>query len=261
MFPNKAYDAVSSPDKFSDVFPNPIDFASFSYDRVIFKQSAQTIGVYKNDPTALAWMLQFTSAGQLRVWKMTGSSSDLDNVLPSRMACPETYNLKPSDDNVLYFEQPVIIGNAVPRGDDCNTTPVNRDSVVDGRVTVATSASIYIGGNINYESPGNDVLGLMAAKNIVVGQYAPYNLTWRAATLAEDGMWRTPSPPGPVTETKGTMTFIGSTATKDGGYANMYRSRVYQYDDTFVNTGPPPQFPDVDGTWDVVRWHEVTPPG
>lgn len=260
----KSMDRTTIP-AFRSLFRNPIDFSSFALDRQQFKQSAQApgMGVYKNDASARGWMVQFNGAGQVLIWKITsGSAIDLERQLGT-LGCPETVALRGGNlENFLYFEQPVVIGNGTAVATACDATARSRDSVVDGRVSISTSASIYIGGNISYQKPGRDVLGLMAQNSVVMATYAPYNLTWRAATLAETGSWRTAAPKynGELTNTKGSLTFIGSIATAQGGYADMYGARDYQYDEQFTASGPPPQFPDIDGTWDVTDWREVQPP-
>ena len=77
------------------------------------------------------------------------------------------------------------------------------------------------------------MLGLIAANEMIVAKWCPFNLTWTAATISEHGMWRSAvhepgrTPPGSYLH--GTMTFTGSTATyggsyngSDGGYMSMF---------------------------------------
>ncbi len=72
----------------------------------------------------------------------------------------------------------------------------------------------------------------------------------------QNGQWRTNT--GSNTH-GGTMTFTGSTATADGGYASMFSNRVYNYDTTLQSLRPP-LFPTIEGSWGVSYWREVTPP-
>ena len=78
----------------------------------------------------------------------------------------------------------MVVSHGLDLTDDCGAGGV-RDSVVNGRVTVATPANVYVGGNISYA--GDDVLGLIAANEVIVAEYTPRVLTWRAATLAQGG--------------------------------------------------------------------------
>ena len=44
---------------------------------------------------------------------------------------------------------------------------------VKGRVTVASSSNIILGGAINPLTPGTDVIGLDAQNDLIIAQYAP----------------------------------------------------------------------------------------
>jgi hypothetical protein len=92
-------------------------------------------------------------------------------------------------------------------------------SKVNGRLSLASGGDIIIGGNIHYRSedagnPDDDVLGLIAAKNIWLAKYAPNNLWFRAATMAIGGMWTdyNCTNNGPDRGTSGSMTFVGTSA-------------------------------------------------
>jgi hypothetical protein len=251
-FQGGAYDKTTSP-SFKQKFPTPIDFTSFTEDLTDIKAAAQATGIYKNDPTANAWEVQFLSNGQVKVWKAFGS--DLGRTL-TRLGCPETFAMPTG--NVpfyMYFEQSVIVGNGNSITDDCAATSGARASVVNGQATVASKGNVYIGNNISYAAEGDDVLGLIGAGEIIITEYTPTNLNWRAATLAQNGQWRT----NRGDTTKSSMVFTGSMATADGGYASMFGSRTYEYD-TVLQYLRPPLFPTIEGTWGVVYWREVLAP-
>lgn len=253
-FNGRAYDRTTNPSA-DDRVP-PIDFTSFTQSLVNIKAAAQATGYYKaSDSTAAGWMIQFLATGQVRVWKLTGTS-DLSTSAGS-LGCPTT--LTPAGGSApyyMYFEQPVVVGNGNSLTDACSTTSGVRDSVVDGRITVATTSNMYVGGNISYETPGDDVLGLIASGSVVMTSYAPYNLSWRAATLAQSGRWTTQQC---SSTDHGSLVFTGSTAVKDGGCATMFSTRQYDYDTTLRRLRPP-LFPTLEGTWDQSYWREVTPP-
>ena len=71
---------------------------------------------------------------------------------------------------------------------------------------------------------------------MIIAKYTPTNLTWRAASLAQAGQWRT-------YELERTATTRCSTSarqtTRNGGYASMFDTREYQYDETLQRLRPP----------------------
>ena len=138
---------------------------------------------------------------------------------------------------------------------------------MNGRVTVGSASDIYVGGNITYQQDGDDVLGLVASHSVIVPQWVPTTLSWRAATIAQSGTWRSYGF-DPQTHTSEanyignfkltSMTFTGSTATYGGGSMSLFGSRVYQYDQTLVYL-PPPWFPTIQDAYTIVLSREVAP--
>ena len=247
-----AYDSVSTP-SFQNKFPTPIDFSQFTQSLLDIKDAATSGGTAFNDPTVRAWEIQFLADGRVRVFKITGSTDPGAGL--STIGCPATINVPTN--GAMYFEQSVIVSDGTTKTDSCSATVGPRASVVNGRVTVATKGNVYIGGNIAYAASGDDVLGLIAANEVIVTKYTPSVLSWRAASLAQSGQWRTyqGSPDG----AHSSMTYIGSQTTADGGYASMFNSRSYQYDDTLQRLRPP-FYPILEGSWDTYYWREVLPP-
>jgi len=110
------------------------------------------------------------------------------------------------------------------------------------------------------------VLGLVASHSVIVAQWVPSTLSWRAATIAQSGTWRSygfdnqtgSSEPDYVGNFKlASMTFTGSTATYGGGSMGLFNSRVYQYDSTLLYL-PPPWFPTIQDAYTVVLSREIT---
>ncbi|MFN8108817.1 MAG: hypothetical protein U0Y82_03100 [Thermoleophilia bacterium] len=254
-----AWDSTTNP-TVSSVLP-PIDFTSFTKDLTLIKAAAQATGVYKNDATASGWLLQFLANGTAKIWKITGNPNL--NTSVGTLGCPTTVTL-PSGGNpgYFYFEQPVVVGQGAGINGTYNPTDAcggsgQRASVVNGRVTVASSNNLYVGNDISYNQPGDDILGLISAKAMYVADYTNNNLTWSAATLAQAGQWLGVGANG---SHNGTMTFTGSTATRDGGAMSMFDYRNYNYDPN-LQVLRPPLFPQLDDTWAVQSWRVVTPPG
>jgi hypothetical protein len=210
--------------------------------------------VYENNSAVNAWEIQFLSSGQVRIFAVTKTADP--GVSIGALGCPTTVTM-PSGNTpfYMYFQQPVIVGDDQNISDACHTTSGERDSVVDGQVTVASQSNLYIGGDISYASGTSSVLGLIASDNLIISQYAPQTLTWRAATLAQSGEWMTDT----SSTTHSSMTFTGSIATDQGGYASMFGTRTYNYDPV-LQTLRPPLFPTIENSWAIQYWHEVTPP-
>ncbi len=91
---------------------------------------------------------------------------------------------------------------------------------------------------------------------MIVAQWAPTPLNWRAATIAQTGQWR--SAVSNQTH-NGTATFTGSTATNGGGYMSMYATRVYQYDNSLQYLQPP-WFPTIGYAYTVLLFRELPAP-
>lgn len=245
-----AYDSASTP-SFSDKFKTPIDFSQFTRAINDIKDAAQHGGVYRNDPSVNAWMLQFRNDGTVRIWRAT--SPDIRTSVTS-LSCPETVAVPVN--GAMYFEQPVIVSDGSSLRDACGGTGP-RPSVVDGRVTVSTPGDLVLGGNIAYETNTDDVLGLIATQNIVFAKYTPLDTSVRAATLAQNGQWITAA----TTPVWGhnSLTYTGSQTTNQGGYASMYASRTYNYD-SVLQFLRPPFYPIIEGSWSIRYWREVAPP-
>lgn len=253
VFQGGAYDSATTP-SFQNKFPTPIDFSHFTQARLDIKDAATVGGTAWNDSSANAWMVQFLADGRAKVYKITNTSDPGSSL--GTINCPQIVNV-PSN-GAMYFEQSVIISDGSTKSDTCSPSGAGpRPSIVNGRVTVATKGNVYIGGNISYASPGDDVLGLIAANEVIIAKYTPSVLTWRAASLAQSGQWRTYL--STADGNHSSMVYTGSQTTSDGGYASMFGTRTYQYDDTLQSLRPP-FYPILEGSWETFYWREVQPP-
>jgi hypothetical protein len=227
---------------------NPIQFSSFLASIVDIHGAAGAGGVVLDDPTVAVWWLTFQPSGQVYVQKCTpASGKPIGDVKPScgGVLTPPTYV---PNNGAIYVGQPVIVSGTV-----------------NGRVTIGAASDIYIGGNLSYQTDGDDVLGLVASRNVIVPQWVPSNLSWRAATIAQSGAWRSYGYDNMTGQTEpdyignfrlATMTFTGSTATYGGGSMSLFATRVYQYDQTLLYL-PPPWFPTVQDAYTIVLEREV----
>ncbi|MGE4030043.1 MAG: hypothetical protein AB7I08_07440 [Thermoleophilia bacterium] len=257
VYQEGAYTSATVP-SFSDQFPTPIDFGQFTKTRLDIRDAARAQNLEFNDPSADAWMIQFLADGRVRVWMIDNTTNPGASIGSNGYICRPTVTL-PSGTALayMYFEQSVIVSDGSTRRDNCGATNGPRPSVVNGFVSVATKGNVYIGGNIAYASPGNDILGLIAAGEVIITEYTPSVLTWRAATLAQSGQWRTNR--SSQTGNHDSMLYIGSQTTFGGGYASMFENREYQWDETLARLRPP-LYPVLEGSWETFYWREVRPP-
>ena len=229
------------------VIKNPINFNSFVSSLSDIQRGSRVAGAAggrnlddlasaNGIPLVEAWRLTFLATGSLLAQPClldTGRH-------PAELApiCAAGYIVAVPANGALYSSPTVVVSGQV-----------------NGRVTIATNNDVVVAADLTYVADGDDVLGLIGANEVLVALWAPFDLSWRAATIAQGGRWR--SWVGSPT-THGTLTFTGSTATKDGGYMSMFANRVYQYDQTLVYL-PPPWFPTVQEAYTIVLFRELTP--
>jgi hypothetical protein len=145
---------------------------------------------------------------------------------------------------------------------------VTVSGTLDGTVSIGTSESVILDDNIAYaDDPqsnpnSNDVLGLVAEKNVVVSNTAPYDLSIQASIMALDTSftvedWSVGPPKGTlniyggiIQKARGPVgTFSSSTGNKLSGY-----SKDYQYDSRMSGTAPP--FFPTTGLYEDLLWRE-----
>ena len=224
------------------VIKNPINFNNFLTSLVDIERGSRGGGLNLDDlatangiPVVNAWQLTFLATGSLLAQPCLLDTGRHPGELPP--ICGVGYTVPVPANGAIYSTPHVVVSGQV-----------------NGRVTVATANDMVVANDISYVADGDDVLGLIARNEMIVAFWSPFNLTWRAATIAQGGMWRSWT----GSTSKGTMIFRGSTATKDGGYMSMFANRVYQYDDTLVYL-PPPWFPTVEEAYTIVLFRELPP--
>ena len=270
--PATYYDSNSTPN-IRSVIASPINFSSFQTSLDDISRAAKNAGgIYLNNPGGgvVAWQLTFNSAGTVSYRTCTagtgrgmGGSTTIDAVQPQCTGSVTTANVPTN--GAIYSEIPVVIGG----GTSSCTDPAPPDgggvgnlsnaNCVHGHVTVASNQDIIIGDDIGYVSDGNDVLGMMAKNNVYVAEWAPTNLTWRGAVLAENGQ-RSQSPDACHNGCHGgTMTFSGSTASYNQPYMDMFGTRNYNYDSTLQYLQPP-WFPTLPQAYTILLYRNLPNP-
>lgn len=237
-----------------DKLKTPISFSQFtaSFDEIKrVAQSAALGGVYLNNASAKAWRITFKNTGKMDVEMCTMSSHPASGSTPpgSSVCSVSLNNVDVPKLGVIYAEQSTIVLGQVK-----------------GRVTVASNADLIIGGAISYVDDSVDVVGLLAKNSVIVAEYNANSFTWKGAVLAQTGMinYYGPSSSGPCTglQKTGTMTFIGSWASKGGAcmattdFLHGYNTRIYNYDPNLSNLQPP-FLPVLEDAYKILRYREV----
>jgi hypothetical protein len=235
----KKYDGDSIPNIRTKV-ANPINFSSFLTSMTDIQAAAQAAGVYLNNSSKAGWYLKFSNNGTFTAQSCDKTLGlDLEDAAPT---CGSATTYSVPSNGAIYVAQSVVVQNATTGGG------------VKGRVTVASNNNVVVADNIGPVTVGVDVVGLVAANNMYVASWGPYNLTWSAGTISQTGRWE--SAPGALNGSHGTMTFTGSTATAKGGQMGMFDTRVYQYEPTFLYL-PPPWFPVIGDALTIVLFREL----
>ncbi|MCW2977384.1 MAG: hypothetical protein JWM06_2665 [Actinomycetia bacterium] len=238
----KRYDATTSP-TIRSVIRTPINFNNFLASLVDIRSAAGAGGLVEDNAAVDAWWLTFQANGQVTVQScMKSGGTPIGDRKPT---CGPGTPMTIPGNGAIYVGQPVIVSG-----------------IVNGRVTIGSAADIYPGGNLDYAQSGDDVLGLVASQSLIVPQWAPSTLSWRAATIAQSGMFRSygvgPNEPDYVGNgTLASMTFTGSTATYGGGSMSLFQTRTYQYDSSLLYL-PPPWFPTLQDAYTIVLSRELT---
>jgi hypothetical protein len=139
---------------------------------------------------------------------------------------------------------------------------------LNGQLTMGTNKNVVIANNVTYaDDPrlnpnSDDTLGLIAEKDVVISQNAPYNVEVDASIMALGNSfivenWYSGPPKGTLTTYGGIIqrergpvgTFNGSTGQKLSGY-----SKDYNYD-TRLMASPPPFYPTT-GDYISLSWTE-----
>ena len=178
--PAKKYDKDSNP-TIRTMIANPINFASFMASLVDIQAAAQSAGVYLNDTTVAAWWLEFKNDGTFTARKCTASGGNPIELVQPVCAAPITNCCTVPANGAVYVGQTAIVSNQTTNGG------------VRGRVTIASNNNVLVANNVNPVTSGTDVLGLIAANEMIVTKWCPTNLTWTAATISEHGMFRSAS--------------------------------------------------------------------
>ena len=257
---------ISQPITFTDLIESP-QIAPVTGGEGAIELDAASSGITLNPTTNVpnAWWLKFQSGGTVQVYScMKATTSNpttyypVDNTQPT-CTLNQTDTLNPAGEDI-YSTEDVIVSGVVD-------APVTVYTAGGGKATsgdqTTADGNIVVGGNISYETAGQDVLGLIAEDNVIIACWQPNSaLSWNAAAVALTGEWASDfafTNPSCNASTKSSMTFTGSIATYKGGSMGGYTTRTYNYDPT-LRYLLPPDFPQIPAAFKVMYERQIPPP-
>jgi hypothetical protein len=252
-----------------------IDFAGLTPDLQTMKTSAQSAGVYLDPSGKKGYHLVLRNNNTFDVYRVKSVQSP-----PSSCENKEGANSYWGTWSVNSEE--FIANHPVP---DNGIVFVEDDVWIEGnisgtRITVAaarfpdvdsTRASITINKNLTYTNyDGQDVIGLIAQRNINIGLDSANNLRIDAALIAQNGRvgryyYEKYNCGNPAI--RNSITLFGMIASDtrygfswtcgdDSHYCSGYKDRFINYDSHLLY-GPPPSFPFTSDQYETISWEEV----
>jgi Tfp pilus assembly protein PilX len=246
----KQYDSNSTP-QIRTMLKQPISFTRFSTSLVDIQRAAQLSGIYLNNAAVNAWRLSFLSNGTVDVYRCSGTN-ETSSSAPTCSTHESGFPKAVPANGAIYVEQSVVVSGGTSTCTDPDGTVLTNANCVNGRVTVASNGDVVVGDDIGWVQSGDDVLGLIGKNDVVVAQWAPDTLHWRAGVLAQTGARHSASSDG----SHDTATFTGSQASNGSAFMDMYQTRYYNYDPTLLYLSPP-WFPTVDYAYTTLLFREL----
>ena len=245
-------------------FPVPaIDFSSLTSDLATIKNGAQSNGIYLPPSNENGYSLVFKSNGTIDIYKIKKLLNTPDGYDVYWNIHTENIDY---DERTFQFNKPIPSNGLVYIEDN-----VWVEGTVKGRILVAaaklpynkdSAPTIYIPNNLKYlEKDGNNVLGLLAQKDIIVTYYAPSDIEIDAAMIAQNGSTQVFYYKN--TAAKNSITIYGSIMTYGmwtWSWVNNYEQVVCGYKNTTsiydsnLLYNPPPNFPLSTSGYQQINW-------
>jgi hypothetical protein len=244
-------------------YPVPqVDFTSVTANLATVKSAAQTDGIYLPPSNAQGYSLVFNSNGSVTVyrvisltphatgWDVDGNAHNEDIVYNGRTFMA-TYTLPTN--GLIYSEDKTWVEGTVN----------GRALVAAARLpyNAATAPSIIIANNIQYLArDGNNSLGLIGQKDILIAYNAPNSLAIDGALIAQNGSTQFYYWPSNV---KTSISIYGSIASfgvwtwnwvnGSGAVISGYQNTSTTYDSNLLYN-PPPNFPLSAEGYQQISW-------
>lgn len=211
--------------------PTAITFASLltPLDQITIAAGAPG-GIYRTNTSgssscARSWDVTFNSNGTVTIVKKWG------NLFIFCYTDSSTETIAMPTTGAMWFDRKVTV----------------LASTVDGRVSLRSAEGITIDGNIAYEAPGDDVLGLVSETDFTLSG----DRTVRAGLISRTGSFNAGS--------SDNIIFNGMMALKDGGGTIFNQQGTFTWDANLA-TLPPPFFPSIGETeYKIKTIREVNP--
>ena len=229
----KQYSSVTSPNIRSQI-KSPILFSNFQMSLDDITRAADAGGRHL-DSSAPVWKILFRNDGMYDVSPCTAGCTTPAGATQPTWGGASTYTVP--QNGAIFSDVTVVVSG-----------------VVNGRVTVATNDDVVVGGNTSYVTSGDDVLGLIAKNDVTIAKWGPNVLDWRGAVIAQNGKRSSYD----SCNCKTSATHMGSSASYQHPFMDMFVTREYNYDPTLLYL-PPPWFPTVDDAYQVAMFREVRP--
>jgi len=241
-------------------FPVPaVDFVGITVNLAQIKSNAQANGFYASSSGALGYDVFLKSNDTFDLYRVTN--------LVSLSGCyAETWSIKTEvlignypipTSGLMFFEDNIWVRGQI------NTA---RLIIASGRFpdNPSTRSNIIINNDILYSNyDGQDVIGLIAQKDIIIGLVSEDDLRVDAAMIAQNGRLIRNSYPWSACKTSKRTLFTSygmiGTNLRSGLYysdSNGYLSRRYIYDSNLLY-GPPPSFPLTSDQYETISWKEL----
>lgn len=253
---------IRSPILFSDLAASPL-LTGFAAKAQAGMGATPQTGIYLNPASSPpdAWWFQFQSNGTVIVQSCVKANNggSPPTYYPVEYRLPTctsygTYTLASTNENIYTGQDAIVSGQ------------------LNGKATIYSANDVIVGDNISYVNPGSTVLGLIAYDDVILPCWiAPSAVSWRAATVALNGVWASDwdsslFSPNCTASNHASMTFTGSTAAYGTGGASGSRTgsmggfttRTYNYDTT-LRYLIPPDFPRIGSQYTIEVQREIKP--
>ena len=240
-------------------FPVPaVDFTGFTQNLGTMETYANSEGILINSSGYQGYHIQFLGDGTFRYRTVETKTSQCNGNDTGGIASYDgNWQIETIPDNGLIFIKDNIWIDGI----------VNQH-----RVTVVAAIEPFDTGNVDVflnndllytNKDGQDVIGLVAQRNVIIGLYSEDDLEIDAVLIAKNGRRYRPSY-GSVFECGSTalrdnFTLYGSTITNLTPYMSSgssgYENRAYIYDPNTLYA-PPPFFPTT-GEYEFISWEEI----
>jgi len=249
-----------------------VDFAGLTPDLQTMKTSAQSSGVYLEPSGKSGYHLILRNNNTFDVYRVKSISNPpfFCTNQEGNNSYWGTWSIGSED----FIKNYTVPNNGIVFAED--------DVWIEGnisktRITVAaarfpdvdsTRASIMVNKNLTYTNyDGQDIIGLIAQRNINIGLDSATNLRIDAALIAQNGRvgrYYYESSCG-ASSLRNSVTLFGMIAsntrygfswTCGGDYCSGYKDRYINYDSNLLY-GPPPSFPFTSDQYETISWEEV----